>query len=371
MIDKHRVVSRFQAVAVFFSAVFTVEAAAHHAFSTEFDEELTGEVRGEVTRVWWANPHVRYDVRVTLDDGTVEEWELAPPGNLPTYRRESWFRDTIQAGYVVRATGNLGRNGAKRLYATCIHLESGPEEGRRLGGCANASRTVTEAAVDPDADYTHEPARFPVDITGFWDNRYKFRTTADDLEPKPMPMTDDAARIYQSRRFGDDDALRCMPVGLPRIFGSPYPMEIYNAGTHYMVLSLQDNTPRWIWMDGRGIPDSQPQTSMGYSTGRWEGRTLVIETTRLSPSWLDGTGYPMTGGDETRIVEEWTVAEDGATMDRTMTIHDPLYAAPLVRERGSQRRSPDGELIESEPCDPNGHYRDMLERGGLEEYLYR
>ncbi len=356
---------------VLLSAVCALDAAAHHAFSTEFDAELTGEVRGEVTAVWWANPHIRYDVRVTLADGTVEEWELAPPGNLPTYRREKWYRDTIQPGFIVRATGNLGRDGAKRLYATCIELESGPEKGRRLGGCANPSRTETEVTADPETTYTYAPAEFPSDITGFWDNRYNFRTTADDLEPKPMPMTDRAREIYASRRFGDDDVLRCMPAGLPRIFGSPYPMEIFNAGTHYMVLSLQDNTPRWIWMDGRRMPESQPPTSMGFSSGRWEGRTLVIETTRLTPSWLDGTGYPMTGGDETRIVERWTVADDGLTMERTMTIHDPLYTAPLVRTRGSQRRSPDGELVESEPCDPNGHYRDLLRRGELEDYLQR
>ena len=35
---------------------------------------------------------------------------------------------------------------------------------------------------------------------------------------------------------------------------------------------------------------------MGWSTGNWEGRTLVIETTMLSPGWLDGSGYPMSGG---------------------------------------------------------------------------
>jgi hypothetical protein len=359
----------YQSIVFIFSSSLCISAAAHHAFSSEFEADLTGEVRGEVTRVWWANPHIRYDVNVTLEDGTVEEWQLAPPGNLPTYRRENWFRDTIQPGYVVRATGNLGRDGTKRLYATCIHLESGPEQGRRLGGCANETRTEREVTADPSIDYTYEPAEFPVDITGFWDNRYNFRTTVDDFEPKPMPLTPAAQAIYAAREFGDDDVLRCMPAGLPRIFGSPYPMEIFNAGTHYMVLSLQDNTPRWIWMDGRSVPDSQPMTSMGFSTGQWEGRTLVIETTRLSPGWLDGSGYPMSGGDDTRIVERWTVADDGLTIDRTLTVHDPLYTAPLVRTRGSQRRAAEGELIESEPCDPNSHYRDMLERGRLEEYL--
>jgi hypothetical protein len=77
----------------------------------------------------------------------------------------------------------------------------------------------------------------------------------------------------------------------------------------------------------------------------------------------------MSGGDGTRIVERWSVADDGLTIDRTMTVHDELYTAPLVRTRGSQRRPPNGELIESEPCDPNSHYRDLLERGLLEDYL--
>jgi hypothetical protein len=339
-------------------------AAAHHAFSTEFDADLEGEVEGVVTRVWWANPHIRYAVDMQMADGSIEQWMLQPPGNLPTYRRENWFEDTIQPGDRVRAIGNLGRDGAKKLYATCIYLESG----RGLGRCVSAG-SVSEIVADPDIDYTYFTNNYAVDISGYWDNRYKFRTTVDDFEPKPMPMTAAARDIYEARRFGDDPGLRCISVGLPRIFGSPYSMEVIDAGSHYLMLSLQDNTPRWVWMDGRGPSDDHPLTSMGFSVGRWEGRTLVIETTHLSPSWLDGSGYQMSGGDGTRIVERWTVAEDGLTIDRMMTIHDVLYTEPLVRTRGSQRRVAENDLIESPPCDPNSHYRDLMERGLLEEYL--
>src|SRR5690606_12402933 len=142
-------IKKIQNLAVALLCGLSVKAAVHHAFSTEFDANLTGEVRGEVVKVWWANPHIRYDVRVTLDDGTVEEWTLAPPGNLPSYRREGWFEHTVQPGYLVRATGNLGRDGTKRLYATCIHLESGPERGRRLGPCSDdASRATTQVTAD-------------------------------------------------------------------------------------------------------------------------------------------------------------------------------------------------------------------------------
>jgi hypothetical protein len=340
-------------------------ASAHHAFASEFDGSLDGEVEGIVTRVWWANPHIRYDVDVTLEDGTVEQWSLHPPGNLPTYRRENWTPQTLAAGDHVVATGNLGRDGAQKLYATCIHLDSG----RRLGRCVNAAST-TEVTADTERVHTYTPAEFPLDITGFWDNRYRFQTTVDDFQPKPMPMTSEAAEIYAGRIFGDDHALRCLPVGLPRIFGSPYPVEVLNAGSHYVMVFLQDNTPRWVYMDGRTAPADQPLSSMGFSTGRWEDRTLVIETTHLSPGWLDGSGYPMTGGDGTRIVERWTVADDGLTISRTMTIHDDYYTEPLVRTRGSQRGNP-RELVESPPCDATTFYYELYENGELEERFER
>ena len=132
---------------------------------------------------------------------------------------------------------------------------------------------------------------------------------------------------------------------------------------------MQDNTPRRIWMDGRSPPAEQPPTSMGFSTGQWEGRTLVIETTMLLPGWLDGSGYPMSGGADTRIVERWTPAADGLTMERLMTVHDKLYTAPIVRTRGSQRGDATLGLIESEPCDARPFYNELLERGELEERL--
>lgn len=339
-------------------------ARAHHAFATEFEAELEGEVHGVVTRVWWQNPHIRYDVDMKMPDGSVEQWALLPPGNLPTYRRENWTEQTIRPGDTVRATGNLGRDGAKKLYATCIYLSSG----RKLGRCVSAG-TVSETTADPNVDYTVHSNDYAVDISGYWDNRYKFHVTVDDFEPKPMPMTAEAKSIYEGRTYGDDHVLRCLPAGLPRIFGSPYPVEILDAGSHYLMLFLQDNTPRWVWMDGRDPPPEQPLTSMGFSRGHWEGRTLVIETTMLSPGWLDGSGYPMSGGDDTRIVERWTVADDGLTIDRTMTIYDALYTQPLVRTRGSQRGDPTVGLIESEPCDATPFYYEMLQKGELEKRL--
>jgi Family of unknown function (DUF6152) len=345
-------------------------AHAHHSFASEFDASLTGEVKGEVMAVWWQNPHVRYDVAMKLPNGKTETWALLPPGNLPSYRRENWTEQTVVVGMQVSAKGNLGRDGAKKLYATCINLESGPEKGRQLGRCVSPG-TETQITADPNIDYTVHTNKYAVDISGYWDNRYKFHVTVDDFEPKPMPLTPQAKAIYgaHTAKYGDDPVLRCLPAGLPRIFGSPYPVQIVDAGTHYLMVFMQDNTPRRVWMDGRQPPKEQPLTSMGWSTGKWEGRTLVIETTMLNPGWLDGSGYPMSGGADTRIVERWTPAADGLTIERTMTVYDKLYTAPLVRTRGSQRGDGAVGLIESEPCDPRPFLNELEQRGELDRVL--
>ena len=106
---------------------------------------------------------------------------------------------------------------------------------------------------------------------------------------------------------------------------------------------------------------------MGFSVGHWEGDVLIIETTNLTTGTLDGSLLPMSG-EGTRVVERWDFSEDRLTMDRTMTIHDPYYTKPLVRERGSARQ--DSQVVyEPAPCDPDGYYRDLLETERLREHL--
>ncbi len=140
-----------------------------------------------------------------------------------------------------------------------------------------------------------------------------------------------------------------------------------DAGSHYLIVHEQNNMPRWIWMDGRSLPQGLPASSMGFSVGQWEEDVLVIETTNLTAGALDGSLLPMSG-EGTRIVERWAFSEDRLTTDRTMTIYDPYYAKPLVRQRGSARRD-SLELFEPAPCDPDGYFRDLLEAGRLEQHL--
>ena len=344
----------------------SASAFAHHSFAAEFDPDSRGSVTGTITRVQFTNPHVRYRLNVTNEAGKSQEWELQL-SSVTTLRGANWFRDTIQVGEVVTAEGQLGRNGTRKLFIRELEKSDGSRISTSGGRAVYTDPDDLEVEDGAVFAYGQLNPDFPVDISGPWNNRHKFRLTVDDLEPKPTPFSAQGRRVFESTDHYDDYALRCMALGLPRLFGSPYNMEIADAGSLYIVLHVQNNLARRIYMDGRQPPENQQPTSNGFSVGHWDGDELVIETTHLLPGWLDGSGLPMSG-DGTRIVERWSFDERRVAMDRVMTIYDPYYTQPLVRRRGSARGE-NVEIVEQASCDPDGYYRDLLESGRIEQRL--
>jgi len=341
-------------------------ASGHHSVAAEFDTTQQAELEGEITQVWFSNPHVRYRLTVTNGDGTTEDWELQG-GNVTNLLRQNWTADSLRVGDRVTASGDVGRDGAKKLRIREVVTADGrvvPPPRERSG----PRRDEILASADKYYGYDRE-TEYPIDITGPWRNDYRWRVTVDDLEPKPTPFTAEGRRLFEATEPWHDYSLRCLAPGLPRIFGAPYNMDIVDAGSHYLFVYIEHNTPRRIWMDGREAPPDMPATPMGFSVGHWEDDVLVIETTHLTPAWLDGSGLPM-AGDGTRIVERYEFSEDRLSIERTMTIHDPYYTEPLVRRRASARGD-DLSLVEQAPCDPDSYYRDLSSNGRLQEHFNR
>jgi hypothetical protein len=338
-------------------------ALAHHSFSAEFTDDQTDTIEGTVSRVLWRNPHVRYEVDVTAEDGTVTTWELqtnATTGLVPM----GWTRDSITNGDRVRVEGARARSGEPKLYVNYIEmLDDGQRFTARGGGAV-----VRRAEYETSQPFAANTEAYPIDITGTWNNSFGFRVTVDDLEPKPYPFTDEGRALYEANQAPlSDPALRCVPVGMPRTFGGPRGMQIFDAGAFYLMVFEAGDEHRWIWMDGRQAEENTPLSYTGFSTGRWEGRELVIETDHLQEGWLDGSGLPMHGAG-TKTVERWSFNEDGTEISRTMTITDPYYTAPLVRTRGSKRAD---FVVQEESCDPDSYFEDLAEQGRLESHFRR
>jgi polyisoprenoid-binding protein YceI len=129
-------------------------ASAHHAFAVDYDARLTGTIKGEVLEVFYQNPHARYYVEVTSEDGSKETWDVQTM-NLMALSRLGWVKDTVQIGDTVEIYGNLGRNETKRINILTL-VENDGTVWRPMGG-GDALNQSTGAYPIPAGTYEPDP----------------------------------------------------------------------------------------------------------------------------------------------------------------------------------------------------------------------
>lgn len=100
------------------------DAVAHHAFSSEYDENKIVEIKGTITKVEWTNPHAHFYLDVVGEDKTVTNWsvELASPNSLT---RAGWGRRTLNVGDVITTTGYGAKSGKSMVSATKVVTADG------------------------------------------------------------------------------------------------------------------------------------------------------------------------------------------------------------------------------------------------------
>lgn len=131
---------------------------------------------------------------------------------------------------------------------------------------------------------------------------------------------------------GDDEYISCMPYTLPQIVSTitQYPFEIIQTPRELLVHAEVFGQIRRIHIDGAAPGDRLP-THTGYSRGRWEGQTLVVETTHVLPQ-NEGSRFMSSPG--MRIVERLSLQEGGAggrQLIDEVTVTDPAtYTQPLT-----------------------------------------
>lgn len=157
-----------------------------------------------------------------------------------------------------------------------------------------------------------------------------------------------AERLYKERlgNLGRDDpwTIGCLPEG-PRalVKGGNGPARILQTPKEVVIL-YDDLTYRQIFLDGRALPKDPNPSWMGYSVGRWDGDTLVVDSTGFNErSWLDMGGHPHT--EALRTTERFRRTSFGQ-MDVAVTFDDPkAYAKPWTISFGA-RLAADTEMLE-------------------------
>jgi hypothetical protein len=174
-----------------------------------------------------------------------------------------------------------------------------------------------------------------------------FRDVAQNIK-EGLPLTPEGREILKERVAGnskDNPEAHCLPMGIVQLHTQGAPRKFLQTPRQIAILYEASSERREIFTDGRGLPTDDPQPWYnGYSAGRWEGDTLVVETVQFKDGgWLDIIGSPLS--DAGKVTERFRRPTFGR-MEIDVTIEDSkMYTRPFT-VRVNQQIMVDEELLE-------------------------
>jgi hypothetical protein len=174
----------------------------------------------------------------------------------------------------------------------------------------------------------------PFDVTGNWfidtsssPEAWRFGPPYPKLTPAAQTHADLSQKYLKEGKVYRDDIGQCWPAGLPLIMTRYWPMAMIQLPTAVYMVSGFMNSFRVVYLDGRKHtdPDIVVRTFNGESIGRWEGDTLIVDTTHFRPDhhWMDQGGMSIPAGDKLRIEERFRMVSGGKQLEIAYTMTDP------------------------------------------------
>ena len=290
--------------------------SAHHELRAEFDMQKPVTLRGIVTKFEWNNPHTFVYLDVTDAGGGIVNWaiECASPLDL---RRAGWTRNSLKAGDSVTVEGWHARDGSKLANASTIVLASGQ---RLINAEVESvlSRVTRPTPRWPDGHprlgaepgekgYWADPSAWSLVDTKAGDIRMDTNGLLANIKDagKVAPFQPWAKGLYEYRQrmlLKDDPMLACLPPAGPRMFQAAHGVQFLEQPDRQRIFVMSGGGNRnWrlIYLDGRALPQSEnvTPTYWGYSSGHWDGDTLVVQSNAFNERfWFSNGGLPHTEG---------------------------------------------------------------------------
>ena len=226
-----------------------------------------------------------------------------------------------------------------------------PGAPRTAGGKVNMTGPVPRVNGKPDLSgiwqVEGEP-RVPGGLFGLGEslNSRYFRDILSDFKPGEEPLTPEGAEILRrnSQPGVVGPNLRCLPDGVPHADLLPEPFKIIQTPSEILMLYEVETIFRQIFTDGRKFPSDPSPAWLGYSVGKWDGDTFVVDTTGFNDlSWLDARGH---GHSEDMRVEERFHRRDFGHLEVTVTITDPKTFIRAVTINFVEQLLPDTDVFE-------------------------
>ena len=159
-------------------------------------------------------------------------------------------------------------------------------------------------------------------------------------------ITAAARRTFPLDPAEDPGFLRCEPWGFARQIFSPHQNQISINDDHIEMHYGEWDVHRIIYMDGRTPPNKLKASLLGYSTGRFEGTTLIVNTTHVSAGILSRMDH----SDQLTAEERYTISEDGQILTLYVTFEDPWALKEPLTLKKIWKWSPDEEIYPYVDC---------------------
>ena len=304
------------------SLTFAAPVLAHHS-AAAYDTQKQVKVSGTVVQYRYANPHVYLTLQVKKEDGSTTMMEVEA-GAAAVLNGLGFTKDSIKSGEVVTVVGNPAR---AKPDAFVLGRELYKSDGSYVP-LNIASRSVYDGKTATATS-----------IAGTW---FSPRTEFGGFlgGAGRWTLTDKGRAASAGADERTKNALKdCIPVGAPALMFYPVANTITVQKDRVVMKVDWMDSERIIYLDGRAHPPATQTSLQGHSVGRWEGKTLVAETTNFKDHPM-GLSLSMPSSTQKKLTERFALSEDGKTLLYSGTLEDPAYLAKPVEWSGKWEYRP-------------------------------
>jgi hypothetical protein len=289
---------------------------AHHGVAAHYDESKSVTIDGTVSEFQFINPHSFVYLRVVGANGQEAVWhcEMASRSVL---ERNGLTTEMFAPGKHVRIDGIQARTNPTGCALREAHFDDGSVlRSSMLFGATPAATPVSVAQSDSIegvwAMKHFEVSRYLGDLTEEGERR---RAAFDPVK--------------------DDPAIYCDPASPVRFWVNVNePFEIRREATQVVIDNRFMDSRRVVHLDQTAAPPGLPPSTMGYSTGHFDGAALVIETTDFKAAALEPR-WGVMHSESLRLTERLEVNPATHELEISWTIDDPL----IFKQRLTQKEA--------------------------------
>ena len=310
--------------------VISSPLAAHHS-NAGLDMSSLVSFEGTVTDLSWRNPHIYFTVETMAAQGEPIEWTLQMGSTITTIRM-GWRRESLAVGDRVKVSAYPARSGRPNGMLYSIEKE---------GGIVLPTSFDQNTAEPIFAELEETASTNSLEGTWMAKNSELTRYAGgfDGFFTAQLKLTEKGTAAQAAYDVFTEENPESECIGRPTpamiVSSNLFPMQIAINPSEAIILIRSQiwDEERTVYMDGRSHPENNERFPSGHSTGRWDGDTLVVDTTNFSDHRSPyQIGVPSGAGKH--VVERYRLNAEGTRITVEFVLEDREYVAePLIHTR--------------------------------------